>query len=518
MSFPRSSGVLCHPTSFPGRHGIGDLGKGAYDFIGWLAGAKQQLWQVLPLGPTGYADSPYQSFSAFAGNPLLISPDGLAWSGLLPPDALLDAPAFPTDRVDFGPVIAYKTRLFRRSFEHFSAAATDDQRRGFEDYRQAHAAWLADYGLFMALKGYFGGGSWHDWPRDIRLRRPEALTYYRAMLADEATYHEYLQWVFAEQWGALKTHANDLGIQIIGDVPIFVAEDSADVWSHPDLFQLDEEGSPTVIAGVPPDLFSETGQRWGNPHYRWDVMAANNYQWWRDRVRRTLQLVDVIRIDHFRGFEAYWEVAATEPTATNGRWVKGPGAALFQALEADLGRPPIIAEDLGVITPEVDALRHQFAFPGMKILQFAFGMENNPQYLPHNYERNSIVYPGTHDNNTVIGYFNEADRKPAEKWNCLRYLGSGCDPVGDGGDLPWEFIRAAWSSVSNQAVTCLQDVMSLGAEARMNFPSTQSGNWQWRYTPDMLTDARKARLRELTEIFERAAPKPKEAEQTNASL
>jgi len=511
MSFPRSSGILCHPTSFPGPYGIGDLGKGAYDFVDWLKAAKQQLWQVLPLGPTGYGDSPYQSFSAFAGNPLLISPEGMVWSGLLAADALEDAPDFPAHRVDFGAVIGFRHSIYRRSFDYFKAADTPQQRDGFAAFRERQAAWLADYGLFMALKGYFGGGSWHLWPRDIRLRQPEALAYYREKLEDEATYHEYLQWVFADQWSALKKHANDLGIQIMGDIPIFVSEDSADVWSRPELFQLDTEGNPTVIAGVPPDLFSNTGQRWGNPHYRWDVMAADGYLWWRDRIRHVLTQVDIIRIDHFRGFEAYWEVPADEETATNGRWVKGPGAALFQAIQANLGALPIIAEDLGVITPEVDALRLQFGFPGMKILQFAFGMENNPQYLPHNYDRNSIVYPGTHDNNTVVGYFNEADRKSAEKWNCLRYL--GCD----GSDLAWDFIRAAWASVSNQAVTCLQDVMSLGAEARMNYPSRESGNWQWRYTEGMLTDALGARLRELTEIFERAAPEPKEDEVTPAN-
>jgi 4-alpha-glucanotransferase len=506
MSFPRSSGILCHPTSFPSRFGVGDLGKGAYDFVDWLAAARQQLWQVLPLGPTGYGDSPYQSFSAFAGNPLLISPEGMAWSGLLPADALVDVPDFPALCVDFGTVIRFKQTLFRRSYEHFKSQATADQRAGFAGYREQNGYWLADFGLFMALKGYFGGGSWHAWPRDILLRQPHALEHYREKLADEATYHEFLQWVFAEQWSALKKHANNLGIQIVGDIPIFVAEDSADVWSHPELFQLDAEGNPTVIAGVPPDLFSQTGQRWGNPHYRWDAMAGDSYRWWRSRIHHTLTVVDIVRIDHFRGFEAYWEVPAGEMTATNGRWVKGPGAPLFQAIEADLGRLPIIAEDLGVITPEVDALRLQFGFPGMKILQFAFGMENNPQYLPHNYDPNSIVYPGTHDNNTVIGYFNEADRKPAEKWNCLRYLGT------NGSDLAWDFIRLAWGSVSNQAVACLQDVMRLGAEARMNYPSKESGNWQWRYTPEMLTDALKARLRELTEIYERAAPKPKKEE------
>jgi len=497
MSFPRSSGLLCHPTSFPSRYGVGDLGKGAYDFVDWLIVARQQLWQVLPLGPTGYGDSPYQSFSAFAGNPLLISPDGLAWSGLLPADTLVDVPDFPDHRVDFGPVIRFKQTLFHTSFEHFKAEATPEQRLGFESFRQSNAYWLADYGLFMALKGYFGGGSWHGWPRDILLRQRNALDYYREKLSDEARYHEFLQWVFADQWAALKSRANTHGIRIVGDIPIFVAEDSADVWSHPELFQLDAEGNPTVIAGVPPDLFSATGQRWGNPHYRWDVMAADGYKWWRDRIRHTLTVVDIVRIDHFRGFEAAWEVPAAEETATHGRWAKGPSAALFTAIEDDLGKLPIIAEDLGIITPEVDALRLQFGFPGMKILQFAFGMENNPQYLPHNYERNSIVYPGTHDNNTVIGYFNEAERVPAEKWNCLRYLAS------DGSDLSWDFIRAAWSSVSNQAVTCLQDVMSLGAEARMNYPSKESGNWQWRYTSQMLTDAQAARLREMTEIYER---------------
>ena len=497
MAFPRSSGILCHPTSFPSRYGIGDLGKGAYDFVNWLAKGKQQLWQVLPLGPTGYGDSPYQSFSAFAGNPLLISPESLAWSGLLPEDAIQAAPDFAAHYVDFGPVIAYKRALLEQSFAHFEARGTQDQRQGFAAFREQNASWLGDFAFFMALKAHFGGGSWRTWPREVALRNPEALAPCRETLASQVAYHEYLQWAFAEQWKALKAHANASGIQVIGDVPIFVAEDSADVWGHPELFQLDENGNPTVIAGVPPDLFSDTGQRWGNPHYRWDLMANDGYRWWVERVRQTLTMVDIVRIDHFRGFEAYWSVPADEPTAMNGQWVKGPGAGLFRAIEAALGKLPIIAEDLGVITEAVDALRHEFGFPGMKILQFAFAMENTPKYLPHNFERNCIVYPGTHDNNTVIGWFNEADRRGGEKWNCLRYLGSR------GHDLSWDFIRLAWGSVANQAVACLQDVMSQGAEARMNFPSSQSGNWRWRYTPDMLTDALAARLRELTEIFER---------------
>jgi 4-alpha-glucanotransferase len=507
MGFPRSSGILCHPTSLPSKHGIGDVGRGAYDFLDWLAAAKQQLWQVLPLGPTGYGDSPYQSFSAFAGNPLLISPESLVGSGLLPVEALLDVPDLPSRRVDFGAVIEYKHGLLRRSYEHFRAHGTADQQTGFSAFREHNSDWLADYGLFMALTSTFGGGSWHGWPREIRLREPGVLAYYRRTLADSATYQEYLQWLFAQQWRAVKSYANCHGVQIIGDIPIFVSDDSADVWSHPELFKLDAEGKPTVIAGVPPDLFSETGQRWGNPHYRWDVMAQEGYRWWIERIRHTLTQVDIVRIDHFRGFEAAWEVPACDDTAAKGQWVACPGPALFQAVEAELGKLPIIAEDLGVITPEVDALRTRFNLPGMKILQFAFAMENNPNYLPHNYEQNYIVYPGTHDNNTVIGWFNEPGRVGSEKWNCLRYLGT------DGHDLAWDFVRLAWSSVANQAVACLQDVMNLGAEARMNTPSTVSGNWQWRYTPDMLSDAYGARLREMTVIFERHR-KPEDEGQT----
>ena len=358
----------------------------------------------------------------------------------------------------------------------------------------------------MALKGNFSGGSWHAWPRDIRVREPGALAHYRSQVGEWATYHEYVQWLFADQWRAVKTYANALGIQIIGDIPIFVAEDSADVWARPGQFQLDSEGNPTVIAGVPPDNFATTGQRWGNPHYRWDVMAQDGYRWWIERIQRTLAVVDIVRIDHFRGFEAAWEIPAAELTAENGRWVKGPGAALFEAINAALGKLPVIAEDLGIITPEVDALRTGFGFPGMKILQFGFALDNNPKYLPHSFEKDFIVYPGTHDNNTVIGWFNEAIRTGPEKWNCLRYLGT------DGHDLAWDFIRLAWSSTANQAVACLQDMMNLGNEARMNFPSVPSGNWQWRYTPEMLTDAQCARLRELTEIYDRQPPVVKKAQ------
>jgi len=498
MGFPRSSGILCHPTSFPSRFGIGDLGDGAYAFIDWLAAARQQLWQVLPLGPTGYADSPYQCFSAFAGNPLLLSPERLVASGLLPASELAQVPDFPEHAVDFGSVIPYKQALFRRSFANFEEHASDDLRQRLAAFEDQQGAWLGDFAFFMALKMHFGGGSWHGWPRDIRLRESGALTRYRRLLDRESRYHAFLQWAFAEQWNALKQYATARGVQIVGDVPIFVAEDSADVWANPDQFQLDGEGNPTVIAGVPPDFFSATGQRWGNPHYDWQRMQADHFRWWIGRVRRTLELVDMVRIDHFRGFEAYWEIPAGEPTAIHGKWVKAPGAELFEAIEKALGRLPIIAEDLGIITPEVDALRLRFGFPGMKILQFAFGIENAPVYLPHNYERDCIVYPGTHDNNTTIGYWQEAGRLPAERENILRYTAT------DGSNVAWDFIRLAWGSVANQAVAVLQDVLSLGEEARMNTPGSASGNWQWRYAPQMLSSALAVRLAKLTQVYERA--------------
>jgi 4-alpha-glucanotransferase len=507
MEFERASGVLCHPTSFPGRFGVGDLGKGAWDFVDWLAAAGQRLWQVLPLGPTGYGDSPYQCFSAFAGNPLLISPEGLAWSGLLPHEALADAPAFPQDHVDYGWVIQHKHGLLRRSHEHFKAHASDDQRKGYAWFQEQNANWLPDFALFMALKRHFGGGSWHDWPREIRLRRPEPLGELSRQLADDVNYETYLQWVFFEQWGALKRHANEQDIRIVGDVPIFVAEDSADVWANPEQFRLDAEGNPTVVAGVPPDLFSATGQRWGNPHYNWDIMRQDGYRWWIARIRQTLRFVDLVRIDHFRGFVASWEIPADEPTAVKGKWVKAPGRELFETVEKELGKLPIIAEDLGIITKAVDALRMEFGFPGMKILQFAFGMEFNSKYLPYNYETNCIVYPGTHDNNTTAGYWREPERTEIEKRNILRYTGT------DGRDIAWDFIRLAWYSTANQAVAVLQDVMSLGQEARMNFPSRAGGNWQWRYTEPMLTPALAARLYDFTETYGRLKVEAKAEEE-----
>ena len=497
MSFPRASGILCHPTSLPSPFGIGDLGQGAHSFLQWLAGAGQSLWQVLPLGPTGYGDSPYQGLSTFAGNPLLISPQDLVQDGLLRQTDLDDAPSFPQQRVDFSAVAAFKLPLLRRSFERFEVGATPDQRDALAEFRSRQCYWVEDYGLFMALKEHFGDVSWQAWPRSVALREPAAMAHYINLLREETSFQVYVQWIFEEQWRRLKELALSLGIRLIGDIPIFVAEDSADVWGFPHLFKLDQDNRPTVVAGVPPDAFSETGQRWGNPHYCWDAMRNDGFRWWVERIRVLLARVDIIRLDHFRGFEASWEIPSTERTAIQGQWAPGPGKEFFEAIEGALGRLPIIAEDLGVITPEVKALREHFGLPGMKVLQFAFEGDHSSEYLPHWYDRNYVVYPGTHDNNTVIGWFNEEQRGEVAKTHCLRYLGT------DGSDLAWDFIRLAWSSVADQAVAALQDVFSQGGDARMNHPSTVGGNWTWRFLPELLTDRLRDRLRELTELYSR---------------
>jgi 4-alpha-glucanotransferase len=498
MSFPRSSGILLHPTSLPSRFGIGDLGPEAYRWVDFLEDSGQGLWQVLPLGPTGYGDSPYQSFSAFAGNPLLISPEKLAEEGFLSEADLADTPPFPDHKVDYGPVITFKLSLLRRAFANFQAHASSTRRTEFADFCETHRTWLDDYALFMALKGVHGGANWGDWEGDIAMRQPEAMSRWSNILADEVRFHQFVQFQFFQQWLALKDYANVRHIQIIGDIPIFVAYDSADVWANPHLFYLDEAGRPTVVAGVPPDYFSPTGQLWGNPHYRWDVMAATGYAWWIEHFRTTLTLVDIVRVDHFRGFEACWEVPASEDTAINGRWVKGPDADLFVAVEQALGKLPIIAEDLGVITPEVVALREGFGFPGMKILQFAFTSDPKamvPAFLPHNFERNCVVYTGTHDNNTTLGWFNDAT--PGEREAAQKYIGVY------GLNIPWAFIRLAFASVADMAIIPLQDVLGLGAEARMNHPSKVGGWWSWRVSPGMLTDAIADRLRELATVYGR---------------
>lgn len=495
MKFERSSGILLHPTSFPGRYGIGDLGDAAYRFVDFLEETGQTLWQVMPLGPTGYGDSPYASFSAFAGNPLLISPDILAAEGYLTEEDLTEIPDFPADHVDFGPVIDYKKSLLARSFEHFKEKFTDEVEAGFNAFRQENKNWLDDYALFMALKDHHGGAVWNTWDEPIATHTPQAVVEWREKLANEVRYYSYLQYMFYRQWSALRHYANERHVQVIGDIPIFVAYDSADVWSHPDLFYLDEKSNPAFVAGVPPDYFSETGQLWGNPLYKWEAIAATNYQWWVDRFRQTLALVDIVRIDHFRGFESFWAVPAGEETAINGSWIKAPGVALFNEVKTQLGDLPIMAEDLGLITPEVAALRDRFGFPGMKILQFGFGGSSAEPFLPHNFERNCVVYTGSHDNDTTIGWFQTAPEH--ERVMCQMYLGR------DGSDIAWDFIRMALSSVADLAIIPLQDILSLGPEARMNLPGRAFGNWGWRYRADALDPIVRDRLFTLTRLYSR---------------
>ena len=507
MSFPRASGILLHPTSLPGRFGIGDLGKEAYQFADFLASTGQHVWQVLPLGPTGYGNSPYQCLSVFAGNPLLISLERLVEDKFLEPADLDDAPFFPEDRVDYDSVIEFKTPLLKKSFEIFQRKAVPSEREQFEVFCRQNASWLETYSLFMALKEAHGLAAWNTWEEDIRRRQLKSLERWSKRLAHEIYYHKYQQYQFFKQWAELKKYCNEREIRLIGDMPIFIDLDSAEVWSRPEMFYLDDSGRPTVVAGVPPDYFSQTGQLWGNPLYRWDVLAKDGYAWWIERFRTMCVLVDIVRLDHFRGFEKHWEVPGTDTTAINGRWVPGPGARLFEAVQKALGTLPIIAEDLGMITPEVHALREQLDFLGMRVLQFAFSQDPGAeQYRPHNYPRNCVVYTGTHDNNTTIGWFRGEDvqdstqskeEREREKQFALKYLGT------DGHELNWDFIRLALMSVADTAIIPMQDILGLGSEARMNIPGRLEGNWCWRFIPDMLTEEIKARIKELTALYGR---------------
>jgi 4-alpha-glucanotransferase len=506
MTFPRASGILLHPTSLPGRFGIGDLGKEAYRFADFLADTGQQLWQVLPLGPTGYDNSPYQSLSVFAGNPLLLSLERLLEDNFLDPGDLARSPSFPENLVDYEAVAEFKVPLLRKSYETFEKKATPAQHQQLAAFCQQNASWLDVHSLFMALREAHDLAIWNTWKADIRSRQPEAIKRWTRKLAPEIRCHQYQQYQFFKQWTELKKYCNEHGIKLIGDIPIFVALDSAEVWSHPEMFYLDENGQPTVVAGVPPDYFSETGQLWGNPLYRWDVMARDGYRWWIERFRASRTLVDIIRLDHFRGFEKYWEVPAKDTTAINGRWVPGPGAVFFETVKKVLGELPIIAEDLGLITPEVHALRDRFGFPGMRVLQFAFSDGSGDIHKPHNYPRNCVVYTGTHDNNTTLGWFQGEDigattqsreERDRETQLARKYLGT------DGREINWDFIRLALVSVANTAIIPLQDILGLGSQARMNIPGTTQGNWRWRFTTDALTDRIRDRLREMTRLYGR---------------
>jgi 4-alpha-glucanotransferase len=470
------------------------------------------VWQVLPLGPTGYGDSPYQCFSAFAGSPLLISLETLVGDGWLSASDLEGAPAFPVEEVDFEAVRRFRLPLLERAFERFRLRASPSARRALRSFCRARRGWLEDYALFAALKEAHGGRPWHQWDRDLARRRPAALERARRQLARQVEREKFVQSLFFTQWAALRRYAHERSLRLMGDLPIFVAHDSADVWAGPELYHLNADGGPACVAGVPPDYFSATGQCWGNPLYRWGMLRRTGYRWWIDRFRATFALVDVVRVDHFRGFEACWQIPAGEPTAVKGRWVKGPGAAFFRAVEAALGKLPIVAENLGVITPEVEAIRERFGFPGMAILQFAFGTD--PQaasFLPHNYGRSLVAYTGTHDNDTTVGWWTSAGAGAStrtaaeverERQACLRYLG-----LADGREIHWAFIRALLASVADTAIVPLQDVLGLGSEARMNVPARPAGNWRWRFRREQLTPQLQRRLRELTLLYDRG-PQP----------
>lgn len=501
MQFPRSSGVLLHPTSLPGRYGIGDLGEWAYRFVDFLADTGQTLWQILPLGPTSYGDSPYQSLSTFAGNPLLISLDKLVGEGWLTQEELHDAPDFPETRVDYGPVIDYHNAMLHLAYDRFNRGDYAERKIHYETWHKDNAYWVDDFALYMALKNHFGGRPWTEWDRPLALRDPDAIT--RAITDHAAAIDEqrFRQWLFYSHWGDLKQYAAERRVRFVGDIPIFVAHDSSDVWANRELFFLDEDGSPTVVAGVPPDYFApEHGQYWGNPLYNWAVLEAHNYEWWLRRVGAALKQVDILRIDHFRGFEAYWEVPRNEErSAKGGQWVPGPGRDFFTTLRAALGELPIIAEDLGVITPEVEILRDEFGLPGMKVLQFAWGGRGGENsFLPHNHVPNSFVYTGTHDNNTTVGWWYDEDEVDDHVRHHLeRYVDRQIN------EPNWVLIRLGMASVAQNFIMPMQDLLGLGADARMNTPGQETGNWAWRMTVEELQYAPRERLRELTELYAR---------------
>lgn len=499
--YPRASGILLHPTSLPGPFGVGDLGEAAYDFIDFLSFSGQKLWQVMPLGPTGYGDSPYACLSAFAGNPLLISPEKLVSEGFLPADAeaLANYPSFSNTKVEFEAVAAAKKAIFEASFVYFKNQGKASDHKRFENFCecQQNKNWLHNYALFMALKGHYENESWTKWDPALISRHPQAMAQAEAQLAPQIEYHKYLQYQFYKQWNELRAYARLNGIQIIGDMPIFLAHDSADVWAHQQLFHLDETGAPTVVAGVPPDYFSATGQLWGNPLYDWEAMAKDDYAWWAERFKIMLTLVDIVRLDHFRGFEAYWEIPGGEETAINGKWVKGPDKAFFAAMQKALGHLPFIAEDLGVITPPVEELRDSFGFPGMKVLQFAFDDTPANNFLPHNHLKNAVVYTGTHDNQTTVSWFE--DRPEKVKQFILNYLGSHNATY-----IHWQLIRSALASVANTVLIPMQDLLGLSDEVgRMNTPGKAEGNWSWRYESTEITPEIAHSLKHWTQLYQR---------------
>jgi 4-alpha-glucanotransferase len=489
----RSAGILLHPTSLSGRYGIGDLGDELIAFLDWAKASGVTIWQVLPLNPPGYGHSPYGCTSSFAGNPLLISPQRLVEDGLLDPDDLENAPAFAESTVDFDAVQTWKEALLRKAWKRFESGAGSVAAESFHAFVAApeQQEWLEDFALYAALKELSEGAPWWEWSAGLAERKPEALTEARAGHVEDILFHQFVQWIFFSQWEAVREAAHARGLRIVGDVPIYVAHDSADTWSHRELFQLDERGQATAVAGVPPDYFSVTGQRWGNPLYRWEVMEKDGFAWWVSRIRANLRLADLVRLDHFRGFAAFWEVPASEPTAEHGQWQPGPGQALFDAIRAALGALPLIAEDLGFITEDVHALRKAIGVPGMKIVQFGFSQIDSP-HLPHRFEPATVAYTGTHDNDTARGWFAQAP--PVEQGHALDYLHVREE------EIAWGLIRAVYLSVAQMAIVPLQDVLAIGSEGRMNRPGDAQHNWSWRMAPQALTEAQASRLHRLAEI------------------
>lgn len=491
----RSSGVLLHITSLPGREGIGTLGRQAYEWINFLHETKQHLWQILPLGPTSIGNCPYQCFSAFAGNPLLIDLFALKEEGLLPEKHLQGIPRFDIRRVEYSKVAAWKSDLLRKAWRNF----TSDQYSRYEGeylrFKEEHGWWLNDYALFMALHGHFEGIVWQKWPEGLKRRNPEALEEYREKLAGEVSFHEFGQFVFFRQWKKLRAHAAEKGIQVIGDIPLYVAGDSCDVWANPEIFLLDANLMPEKVSGVPPDYFSNTGQLWGTPVFDWDQLSKQDYHWWLARIHFNLMMFDQVRIDHFRALDAFWSVPAGEETAVHGEWIRARGHEMLEILKNQLGTFPLIAEDLGTITPEVENLRDLFNMAGMKVLQFAFTSDEKNEHLPHNYQTNSVVYTGTHDNDTVWAWLHTA--KEPEKKMAMGYLKNyHWQPV-------WGMIEMAWASVACKAIVPLQDLLGLGAEARMNIPGVGPGNWEWRFRWDQLRGKHRRFLKEITGKYNR---------------
>ena len=501
MNFERSAGILLHPTSLPGKYGIGTIGENALHFVDFLVSCGQKLWQVFPLGPTGYGDSPYQSFSTFAGNPLLIDLEELKKDKLLSQSDLETIPHFDKTNIDYGKLIEVKQELLSLAFQNYKT-----NKKVFSkecgSFCEENKDWLDDYALFMAVKEYHGGKLWAEWEKDIAFRKPGAVKKWTEKLKYRVEYQKFLQYTFFKQWKKVKDYANSKGIQIIGDIPIFIAYDSSDLWSNTKYFSVDKKGKLETVAGVPPDYFSETGQLWGNPLYRWVEMEKDNFVWWKRRISKTLEFVDIIRIDHFRGLDAYWEIPGGAPTAQKGRWIKAPGKKLFDVIKKELGDLPIIAEDLGVITKSVEELRDHFGFPGMKILQFSFGEGGDKKFLPHNHVKNCVVYTGSHDNDTTKGFFinEKVNKSGVYEWaqQYLNYYGK---------DLTFELIRTAYASVADMVIIPMQDILELGSEARMNFPGKLGGNWTWRFDWDQVDQNLPLTYKVMTELYERPPKK-----------